>query len=436
MAIHTDPTLQSPDAPTASDVDGLVREMAARARQAARRLALAPTAAKNSALNGMAQAFRRHQSSLLEANRLDLEAARQAGLGGAMIDRLDLGRERIEAMAAAVEQVAVLDDPVGEILDVRTRPNGLRVGRMRAPIGVIAVIYESRPNVTADAGCLCIKSGNAVILRGGSEAFHSNGAIARLMAAAAQEAGLPDGCVQFIPTTDRAAVPALARCDDYVDLIIPRGGRSLIESIVNQSRVPVIKHLDGNCYIFVDESADVDEAVRIILNAKTQRPAVCNALESLLVHEAVAPRLLPKLLPALLDQGVELRADEAVRRMSPTPLKPATEEDWRTEYLDLILTVGLTPSLQAAIDFINVHSSHHTDAILTRDHGNAIAFLSAVDSACVFVNASTRLADGGEFGLGCEIGISTDKLHARGPMGLADLTTLKYIALGAGQLRR
>lgn len=415
--------------------DDIVHAIARRARAASRALATCPTAIKNEALRAMAASFRRNESEILDANQVDLKAAREAGLTKAMIDRLDLGKGRVEAMAVSLEEVATLDDPVGQIVEVKTRPNGLRIGRMRSPIGVVGIIYESRPNVTADAGCLCVKSGNAVVLRGGSEAFHSNQAIAVMMEEAGVAAGLPEYSIQLIPTTDRAAVQVMLKCEEYIDLIIPRGGRGLIEMIVQNSRIPVIKHLDGNCYMFVDAGADVDEAVKIILNAKVNRPGTCNALESLLIHDEIANALLKKLIPALMEKSVEIRADENVRKHSAAHLRPATQEDWRTEYLELILTVGTTPSLDAAIDFINANGSHHTDAILTRDHANAMRFLSAVDSACVFVNASTRLSDGGEFGLGCEIGISTDKLHARGPMGLNELTTLKWIGLGSGQLR-
>jgi glutamate-5-semialdehyde dehydrogenase len=327
---------------------------------------------------------------------------------------------------------------VGEIINLRTRPNGLRLGQMRMPIGVIGIIYESRPNVTADAGCLCVKSGNAVILRGGSEAFNSNQAIARLMEDAGREAGLPEHAIQFVPTRDRGAVQILLTLDEDIDVIIPRGGRGLVEMIVERSRIPVIRHLDGNCFIYVDASADLEQAVHVIMNAKTQRTGVCNALESLLIHKDVAERLAPALVKALRGKGVEIRADEAFRRAagkSETEIAPVTRDDWKTEYLDLILSAGVVGSLDEACEFINEHGSHHTDAILTRDHAAAMRFLSAVDSACVFVNASTRFADGGEFGLGCEIGISTNKLHARGPMGLEELTTRKWIAFGEGQVR-
>jgi glutamate-5-semialdehyde dehydrogenase len=424
--------------PAAQALDAEIRAIGRRARTASRALSTCPTSIKNGALRAMARSLRDHENFILEANGKDLKAGHEAGLSEAMLDRLDLGRGRVAAMAAAVEEVAKLPDPVGEILNVRTRPNGLRLGQMRAPIGVIGIIYESRPNVTADAGCLCIKSGNAVILRGGSEAFHSNQVIARLMADAGREAGLPEHSIQFVPTRDRAAVRRLLQLDEQIDVIIPRGGKALIEMIVSESRIPVIKHLDGNCFIYVDESADLDQAAQIIINSKTQRTGVCNALESLLIHKAAAPRLVPALTRALLAKGVEIRADEDVRALAGdagASLKTATPEDWETEYLDMILTAGVTPSLDDACDFINAHGSHHTDVILTRDHNAAMRFLSAVDSACVFVNASTRFSDGGEFGLGCEIGISTNKLHARGPMGLEELTTRKWIAFGDGQLR-
>jgi glutamate-5-semialdehyde dehydrogenase len=434
MATGTAEKKASVEAHAVADIE-IVKAIARRARAASRKLATCPTAVKNDALRAMAASFRKNSGAILEANQVDLKAGHAAGLTKAMIDRLDLGKGRIEAMAVALEQVAELDDPVGEILDVRTRPNGLRLGQMRVPLGVIAIIYESRPNVTADAGALCVKSGNAVILRGGSEAFHSNQAIAVLMEEAGAAAGLPENSIQLVPTTDRAAVQALLQCNEDIDIIIPRGGRGLIEMIMKNSTIPVIKHLDGNCYTFVDESADIDLAVEVIVNAKVNRPGTCNALESLLVHEKIAGPLLKRLVPALIEKGVEIRADEHVRKQHPN-LKHATDEDWRTEYLDMMLTVGIVPSLEAAIDFINEYGSHHTDAIVTNDHANAMRFLSAVDSSSVFVNASTRLADGGEYGLGCEIGISTDKLHARGPMGLRELTTRKWIAFGTGQLRK
>jgi glutamate-5-semialdehyde dehydrogenase len=413
---------------------GQVRKMAIRAREAAARLAELKPAVKNRALEAMAESFRQNRGRIQSENEKDLNAGKEKGLSAAMLDRLALTDKRIDAMAEALVQVARLDDPVGEVYDMHTRPNGIRVGRMRAPFGVIGIIYESRPNVTADAGALCVKSGNAVILRGGSEAFTSNRVLADLMDQAGAAAGLPRNSVQLVPTTDRAAVAEMLKLNGMIDLIIPRGGRSLIEMVVENSTIPVIKHYDGNCYIYVDESADLDMAEKLILNAKCQRPGVCNALESLLVHESIAAEFLPRIGNKLAGAGVEIRAGEGAAEFLPNA-KPATEEDFRTEYLDLVLSVGTVPSLEAAIAWINEYGSHHTDAIVTRDHARAMRFLSGVDSACVFVNASTRFSDGGEFGLGCEIGISTDKLHARGPMGLRELTTSKFIVFGEGQVR-
>jgi glutamate-5-semialdehyde dehydrogenase len=412
----------------------LALDMARKARQAGLKLAMAQPAVKDAALVAMANAMEAKRDEIVEANARDLEAAREAGLSAAMIDRLTLDEKRIKGMTDALRKVALLDDPVGEIWDVRVRPNGLTVGRMRVPIGSIAIIYESRPNVTADAGALCVKSGNAVILRGGKEAIHSNRKIAEIMEAASRAAGLPENCVQLVPTTDRAVVQALLKLNQYIDLVIPRGGRSLIETVVRESTIPVIKHYDGNCFMYIDEDADLDMAETLIINAKTQRPGVCNAMESLLIHDAILPAFLPRIVRALREKGVELRASESCRALVPD-LKPATEEDWRTEYLDLILTVGNAAGVDEAIDFINEHSSHHTEAIVTRDHERAMRFLRAVDSSTVLVNASTRFSDGGEFGMGCEIGISTDKLHARGPMGLRELTTSKFIVFGSGQVR-
>ncbi len=412
----------------------LIDQIVRRARVAGRTMATCPSERKNRALVGMAQSFRANAAFIKEENERDLAAGRAAGLGAAMLDRLELTDKRIEAMAAALEQVATLEDPVGEITEMRTRPNGLRVGRMRAPIGVIGIIYESRPNVTADAGALCIKSGNAVILRGGKEAIHSNTALARLMDEAARQAGLPEGAVQLIPTTDRAAVGELLRRNDCVDLIIPRGGKSLIEMVVENSTIPVIKHYDGNCFVYIDKDARPLAALQIVINSKTQRPGVCNAAESLLIHRHAAGLIGRDIIQALVDKGVDVLADEGLRSMMPE-LKPATMEDWETEFLDLRITAGLVDSAEQAIEFINAHGSHHTDAIVTDNWSTAMEFLNGVDSACVFVNASTRFSDGGEFGMGCEIGISTDKLHARGPMGLKELTTLKFIAFGDGHVR-
>lgn len=424
------------DQQTATDIKTLIDGIVRRARAASRVLATCPTPLKNAALVAMAKAFRDNAAEIKRENAHDLEAGRAAGLSSAMLDRLELGDKRIESMAAALEQVAALEDPVGEITDMKTRPNGLRIGHMRTPIGVIGIIYESRPNVTADAGALCLKSGNAVILRGGKEAIHSNTVIARLMDEASQTAGLPAGAVQLIPTIDRAAVAKLLTRNDCVDLIIPRGGKGLIKAVMEGSTIPVIKHLDGNCFVYIDRAARPEMAKTIAINSKTQRTGVCNAAESLLIHKDVAATIGRDVVRALVDQGVEIRADDAVRRLLPDlKLKPATAEDWDTEYLDMIMTAGVIDSTDAAIDFINAHSSHHTETIVTEDYTSSIAFLAGVDSACVFVNCSTRFSDGGEFGMGCEIGISTDKLHARGPMGLKELTTQKFIVFGQGQIR-
>ena len=389
---------------------------------------------KNKTLLSISSRIDKERAEIKQANSLDMEAGKKAGLSGAMLDRLLLSDKRIDAMIDSLRQVALLEDPVGEIFDMHTRPNGLRVGRMRTPIGVIGIIYESRPNVTADAASLCLKSGNAVILRGGKEAIHSNRKIVELMQKGARDVGFPEHVVQLIPVVDREAVAILLKMNKYIDLIIPRGGKSLIETVVQNSTIPVIKHYDGNCYIYVDADADIESAVSIIINSKTQRPGVCNAVESLLLHKDIAQTLMAKLVPAFQEKKVEFRADSTVRSWYPE-LKEATEEDWFTEYLDLILTVGVVDSVEQAISFINTYGSHHTDAILTCNYENAHRFLNNVDSACVFVNCSTRFSDGGEFGMGCEIGISTDKLHARGPMGLKELTSAKFIVLGNGQIR-
>lgn len=412
----------------------LLGSMGRKAREASARLAGLKPSVKNQALVAMAASFMDHAAAIQAENRKDLEAGEKKGLSKAMLDRLALSDKRIAEMAAGLQQVATLDDPVGEVYDMKTRPNGIRVGRMRMPFGVIGIIYESRPNVTADAGALCVKSGNAVILRGGSEAIHSNTILARLMDEAGARAGLPANSIQLVPITDRAAVQAMLKMNDSIDLIIPRGGKSLIEMVVENSTIPVIKHYDGNCHIYVDADADLEMAERIILNAKCQRPGVCNAMESLLIHESVTGHFLPRIAKALQAAGVELRCDDKARKVLPSAT-PATEADFRTEYLDLIVSVAIVPSLQSAADWINAFGSHHTDAIVTRSYENAMQFLTAVDSACVFVNASTRFSDGGEFGMGCEIGISTDKLHARGPMGLRELTTSKFIVFGDGQIR-
>lgn len=422
-------------AESTNEVQNLIKDIGARARRASAVMRGLRGEAKNKVLLDMAALFESNIARIQKDNALDLEAAEKKGLSPAMVDRLRLTDKRIAAMCDALRQVVTLPDPVGEIFDSRVRPNGLTISRMRTPIGVIGIIFESRPNVTVDAAALCLKSGNAVILRGGSEAIHSNRCLAALMQKALEGSPVPPDAVQLIPTTNREAVTALLRMNESVDLIIPRGGKSLIETVVNNSTIPVIKHYDGNCFIYVDEYADLNEAQKIVINAKCQRPGVCNALESLIVHEAVAKKFYAALIPALRANGVEIRADEALHAWHPGDTTPSAPEDWDTEYLELILTAGVVDSLEAAIDMINARSSHHTDAILTDSHDRAMRFLTEVDSACVFVNCSTRFSDGGEFGMGCEIGISTDKLHARGPMGLVELTTAKFIVFGRGQIR-
>jgi glutamate-5-semialdehyde dehydrogenase len=363
-----------------------------------------------------------------------MEEGKKRGLSGPLMDRLLLTDARIDGMIKGVMEVSELRDPVGEILDTRDRPNGLRIQKVRVPIGVIAVIYESRPNVTADAASLCIKSSNAVILRGGSESNHSNLSIAAALQTGGRKRGLPDHAVQLVETTDREAVKELVQLEGIVDLAIPRGGEGLIRAVAEAARIPVIKHYKGVCHIFVDESADIDMAAAICENAKCQRPGVCNAAETLLVHEHTASRFLPVVSSLLQSRGVELRGDETARKIVPS-MKIATEDDWYTEYLDLILAVRVVPNLKAAIDHINTYGSHHSDSIVTASDENGKAFVQEVDSAAVFINASTRFTDGAEFGLGAEMGISTDKLHARGPMGIEELTTYKYIILGTGQIR-
>ena len=404
------------------------------ARAASRHIAKASTAAKNQALLLAAATLRRDQASLLAANAEDVEQARKKGLDEAFLDRLTLTAKSIESMASGLEQIAALQDPVGEITGLSRRPSGIEVGRMRVPLGVIAIIYEARPNVTADAAGLCLKSGNACILRGGSEALRSNQIIARAMHEGLHGALLPDSVVQVMDFTDRAAVGELITLKGLVDVIVPRGGKGLIERISNEARIPVLKHLDGVCHTFVDASADVSMAVKVADNAKTQRYGTCNTMETLLVHEAIAASVLPPLCDIYRNKGVELRGDEAARRLVPE-MKPAEEADWYAEYLAPILAIRIVPSLDAAIDHIARYGSQHTDAILTNDWHNANRFLREVDSSSVMVNTSTRFADGFEYGLGAEIGISTDKLHARGPVGLEGLTSQKFVVLGHGEIR-
>ena len=407
-----------------------IHQMGAQARAAAYKLAQLTSAEKNTILRDMAAAIRRRVPELLAANAKDLQGGREKGLSAAMLDRLMLDDKRIEAMAAGIDQVATLPDPVGEIMGAWERPNGIRISQTRVPIGTIGIIYESRPNVTADAAVLCFKTGNATILRGGSEAIHSNVAIAAALA----EAGAPEHAIQLIPFTDRESVAVLAGMDRWLDLIIPRGGKGLIETVVSLARMPVIKHYDGICHLFVDAAADLDMAVSLTVNSKTHKPGVCNALEILLVHRAVAADFLPQVAAALRAKHVELRGCPATRAIL-TDITSATDEDWDTEFLELILAVKIVDSLEEAVAHINDHGSHHTDVIVTRDEAAAERFLSEVDSACVFHNVSTRFADGGEFGFGAEIGISTDKLHARGPMGLRELTSYQYRVRGNGQVK-
>jgi glutamate-5-semialdehyde dehydrogenase len=420
--------------PTEMSVEAAMHQLGRGARAASRELARASTKAKNNALLAMAASIRERSAALLAANAKDLKKARAEGLDAAMIDRLTLTEKGVEAMAQGLEQVAALPDPVGEVTDLKRRPSGIQVGRMRVPLGVIGIIYEARPNVTADAAALCLKSGNAAILRGGKEAIHCNQAIAACVRAGLAAAGLPEAAVQVVETTDRAAVGTLISMPEYVDVIVPRGGKGLIERISKEARVPVIKHLDGICHVYIDDEADHVKAVRIADNAKTQRYGTCNTMETLIVHASIAARVLPRLAAIYKNKGVELRGDEAARKLIPSITK-ATEEDWRTEYLAPILSIRTVESIDAAIDHINTYSSQHTDAIVTENYSKAMRFLREVDSSSVMVNASTRFADGFEYGLGAEIGISTDKIHARGPVGLEGLTSQKWIVLGDGQVR-
>lgn len=405
------------------------------ARAAARQLAVANTASKNAALLAIAEQLLQSRQQLVEANQVDMSNGRERGLEPALLDRLELTPARIDAMIDGIREVASLADPCGEITDLKYRPSGIQVGKMRVPLGVVGIIYESRPNVTVDAASLCLKSGNAAILRGGSESIESNRAIAQCIAAGLRKAGLPETAVQVVETTDRAAVGALITMPEYVDVIVPRGGRSLIERISQEARVPVIKHLDGVCHVYIDDAADLDKALRIAINAKTHRYGVCNAMETLLIADSIAGRILPQLAEAYGAKGVELRGCDKTRALLPDA-KTATEEDWYAEYLAPILAIKIVDGIDAAIDHINLYGSQHTDAIVTENYTLARRFLTAVDSASVMVNASTRFADGFEYGLGAEIGISTDKIHARGPVGLEGLTSQKWVVLGDGHIRQ
>lgn len=405
------------------------------AREASRQVAKAEAAAKNRALMQMAAAIKRDEEHLLAANRRDVESAKERELEPAMIDRLTLTSKSVASMAEGLLQIAALADPVGEISGLNYRPSGIQVGKMRVPLGVVGIIYEARPNVTADAAGLCLKAGNAAILRGGSEAIHSNQAIAACVKEGLRTAGLPETAIQIIETTDRAAVGELVTMKEFVDVIVPRGGKGLIELISSEARIPVIKHLDGVCHIYIDEGADLDKAIRVADNAKTQRYGTCNTLETLLVHENIAREVLPPLCRIYLDKGVELRGDSVSRAIVPQ-MKEASEEDWYMEYLAPILSVRVVSSLDQAVEHIAMYGSQHTDSIITEDYSRARRFLREVDSSSVMVNASTRFADGFEYGLGAEIGISTDKLHARGPVGLEGLTSQKFIVLGDGHIRQ
>ncbi|TSA56008.1 MAG: glutamate-5-semialdehyde dehydrogenase [Methylophilaceae bacterium] len=416
------------------DIKKYMHDVGVEARKASRAMAKAETNIKNLALTMIAKAIMREKNALLAANQQDLAAAKIAGMEPAMLDRLALTEKSIAAMAEGLEQIARLTDPIGEVSDMKFRPSGIQIGKMRVPLGVIGIIYEARPNVTVDAAGLCIKSGNAAILRGGSEAIYCNQALARLVHEGLVAAGLPKTAVQVIETTDRAAVGELITMKEFVDVIVPRGGKGLIERILNEARIPVIKHLDGNCHVYVDDEADFDKAIRIIENSKTQRLGTCNTTESLLVARSVAKTMLPKIAEMLISKGIEIRGCVETCSLVKAA-NPATDDDYYTEYLDAIISCKVVEGLDEAISHINQHSSQHTEAIVTENYTKARRFLREVDSSSVMVNASTRFADGFEYGLGAEIGISTDKLHARGPVGLEGLTSLKYIVLGDGHVR-
>lgn len=419
---------------TQVDIKQYMQNIGIEARKASRAMASADTDTKNTALNFIAKAILRESDSLLAANKLDVDTARANGLDDAMLDRLTLTEKSIKNMAEGLAQIAALSDPIGEMTDFKFRPSGIQIGKMRVPLGVIGIIYEARPNVTADAAGLCIKSGNAAILRGGSEAINCNQALAKLVHEGLAAAGLPETAIQVVEITDRAAVGELITMKQYVDVIVPRGGKGLIERISNDARIPVIKHLDGNCHVYIDDEADFDKALRVLENSKTQRLGTCNTAESLLIARSVAKEMLPKLADMLTSHGIEIRGCAETLALVPQAI-PATKEDYYTEYLDAIISSKVVGSLDEAIEHINQHSSQHTEAIVTENYTKARRFLREVDSSSVMVNASTRFADGFEYGLGAEIGISTDKLHARGPVGLEGLTSLKYVVLGDGHVR-
>ncbi|MBL3528328.1 MAG: glutamate-5-semialdehyde dehydrogenase [gamma proteobacterium endosymbiont of Lamellibrachia anaximandri] len=418
-----------------TDIATYMSGLGAKARTASRRLAAATTGEKNAALNAIADDLDSNRDTLMAENRKDLEAGAAKGLDAALLDRLELTPARIDSMIEGLRQIAGLADPIGEIFDMNYRPSGIQVGRMRVPLGVVGIIYESRPNVTADAAALCLKSGNATVLRGGSEAFHSNQAIAAGIQRGLEKAGLPADAVQVLATTDRAAVGSMIAMPESIDVIIPRGGKGLIERISRDARVPVIKHLDGICHVYIDDQADIGKAFDVTINSKTQRYGTCNTLETLLVAEEIAEEALLMLAAPLQEKGVELRGCPQTLEIIDNAVS-ATDEDWDTEYLGPILSIRVVQDLDAAIDHINTHSSQHTDSIITENYTRARRFLAEVDSSSVMVNASTRFADGFEYGLGAEIGISTDKFHARGPVGLEGLTSVKYIVLGDGHIRQ
>ena len=418
------------------DLKETIYDLGRRARAASKALAQLSSEQKNAGLLAMADELSASQTLLLEANAKDVERARADGLSGAMMDRLTLTPARVEGMAESIREVAALTDPVGQNIAQWTRPNGIKISKVRVPIGVIGIIFESRPNVTSDAAVLCTKTGNAAILRGGSEAIHSNLAIAAALSRGAKRAGLPEDAILLVPTTDREAVKLMAGMDQYIDMIVPRGGHSLIEAVVAAARMPVIKHYNGICAVYIDKEADLLMAEDIVINAKTQRPGVCNAIETLLVHRDIAENFFKTGGRALLDKGVQIRGDARVCELLDGKAVPVTEADWNTEFLDLILAARVVDGVDEAIAHIESHGSHHSDSIITANPATAEHFLNAVDSATVYWNASTRFTDGGEFGFGAEIGISTDKLHARGPMALEELTTYKYQIRGIGQIRK
>ncbi|MBC7189997.1 glutamate-5-semialdehyde dehydrogenase [Candidatus Aerophobetes bacterium] len=415
-------------------VEDELLKMASKAKQASRIIANLSSDAKNEALERMADNIEKRRERIKEENKKDVLEAEKKGLSSALIDRLTLNDKRINSMALALRQIAMQPDPIGEIEKMWTRPNGLLIGKMIVPLGVVGIIYESRPNVTVDTAGLCLKAGNAVVLRGGSEAIRSNCALVDILKEALEKTKVPPESIQLIRDTSRETVMKMLKLDEYIDVIIPRGGESLIRTVAENSTIPVVKHYKGVCHVFVDRDADMEMAKKICFNAKVQRPGVCNAMETLLVDEAIAPSFLPEMIKMFQEAGVEIRGDEKVREIVPG-VKEATEEDWFAEYLDLILAVRVVKGIEEAIEHINYYGSHHSDAIVTASYSKAKKFLREVDSAAVYVNASTRFTDGGEFGMGAEIGISTQKLHARGPMGVRELTSYKYIILGNGQIR-